>query len=122
RRDEKMTVVGRSPVESPGPPAGTPVRVALDRGPLPHPDGTPGVGPVEHSVLTLARVPGPVAEYQAVLTRTPEGEYRFTLTDPEPQPGLSPASAVARVLPPLNERDRVDLNKADLAAAAPPRS
>jgi hypothetical protein len=63
-------------------------------------------------------VPGPAAQYETVLTRTPEGEYRFTLTDPEPQQGMSPASAVARVLPPLSERDRVELNKPDLAAAA----
>lgn len=118
RRDEKMTVVVRFPVEAPAPPPGTPVRVGLTRSPLPNPDGTPGVGPVENTTLALARVPGPVAQYETTLTRTPEGEYRFTLLDPEPQPGLSRPSAVARVLPPLGERDRVDLNKPDLAAAA----
>jgi hypothetical protein len=118
RRDEKMTVVVRFPVEAPAPPAGQPVRVGLVRGPLPNPDGTPGAGPAETSTLTLARVPGPGVQYETVVTRTPEGEYRFALLDPEPQPGTSPPSAVARVLPPLNERDRVQLNKSDLAAAA----
>jgi hypothetical protein len=118
RRDEKMTVVVRFPVEAPAPPAGQPVRVGLARGPLPNPDGTPGSGPTESTVLTLARSPGPGVQYETTLTRTPEGEYRFTLTDPEPQPGSSPPSAVARVLPPLSERDRVQLNKPDLASAA----
>jgi hypothetical protein len=57
-------------------------------------------------------------QYETVLTRTTEGEYRFTLAEPEPQAGQSPASALARVLPPLNENDRVELNVPDLAAAA----
>src|SRR5207248_1205205 len=45
-----------------------------------------------------------------------EGEYRFELTDPD-VPGSRP-SATARVLPPMNERDRTELNTADLKAAA----
>jgi hypothetical protein len=74
------------------------------------------------TTLTLSRVTaGAVnagAQYEATLARTPEGEYRFTLAEPEPQPGYSPASAVARVYPPLHELDRLELNKPDLAAAA----
>jgi hypothetical protein len=118
RRDEKITVVVRFPVEAPAPPAGQPVRVTLVRGPLTNADGSTGVGTPETTTLTLARVPGPGVQYETTLTRTPEGEYRFTLADPETPAGLSPPTAVARVLPPLNERDRVELNKADLAAAA----
>jgi hypothetical protein len=118
RRDEKMTVVVRFPVESPAPLAGQPVRVTLTRGPLPNPDGTTGPGATEASTLTLARIPGPGVQYEATLTQTPEGEYRFTLSEPEPQPGSSAPTAVARVLPPLGERDRLRLNKPDLAAAA----
>ena len=117
RRDEKMTIVVRFPVEAPAPPAGQPVRVTLARGPLSR-DGSPGAGPTEMTTLTLGRVPGPGVQYETVLTRTPEGEYRFTLAEPEPQPGHSAATAVARVLPPLNEMDRVELNIPDLAAAA----
>jgi hypothetical protein len=118
RRDEKMTVLVRFPVEAPAPPPGQPVRVSLVRSPLPNSDGTPGAGPTEASTLALARVPGPGVEYQTVVTRTPEGEYRFTLTSPETQSGLSPPSAVARVLPPLNETDRVQLDKGELSSAA----
>lgn len=118
RRDEKITVMVRFPVEAPAPPAGQPVRVTLARGPLPNPDGTPGTGRTELTTLTLSRVSGPGVQYETVLTRTPEGEYRFTLAEPEPQPGQSAATAVARVLPPLDEMDRVELNLPDLAAAA----
>jgi hypothetical protein len=118
RRDEKVTVVVRFPVEAPAPAAGQPVRVSVARGPLPLPDGTPGAGPTETGTLTLARVPGPGVEYRTTLARTPEGEYRFTLVDPETPAGTSPPAAVVRVRPPLGERDRVQLNKPDLAAAA----
>jgi hypothetical protein len=118
RRDEKMTVIVRFPVEVPAPSEGTPVRVTLDRGPLPNADGTPASGPVERTSLTLARVPGPVVQYETTLTRTPDGEYRFTLSNPEPPAGSSPPTAVARVLPPLGEIDRLELNTADLTAAA----
>ena len=118
RRDEKMTVIVRFPVEAPAPPPGQPVRVGLQRGPLPNPDGTTGVGSAESATLTLTRIPGPGVQFETTLARTPEGEYRFTLIDPETAPGLSAPSAVARVLPPLNERDRVQLNKPDLLAAA----
>ncbi len=45
RRDEKMTVVVRFPVEAPAPPAGQPVRVTLARGPLTNPDGSSGRRP-----------------------------------------------------------------------------
>jgi hypothetical protein len=118
RHGEKMTVVVRFPVEAPTPPPGRPVRVTLARSPLANSDGRPGLGMTETTILTLARIPGPGIQYEATITRTPEGEYRFTLTDPEPQPGLSPPSVAVRVLPPLNERDRVEMNMPDLAAAA----
>jgi hypothetical protein len=118
RRDEKMTVVVRFPVEAPGPSAVQPVRVTLARGPLTNPDGSPGAGPTELTMLTLARVPNAAGQYETTLTRTPVGTYRFTLAEPEAQPGQSPAAAVARVQPPLEEMDRVELNMPDLVTAA----
>jgi len=118
RRDEKMRIVVRFPVEAPAPPPGQSVRVTMARAPLTKQDGTPGAGRTEITTLTLARVQGPGVQYETVLTRTPEGEYRFTLAEPEPQPGQSAATAVARVLPPLKEGDRLELNVPDLAAAA----
>lgn len=118
RRDEKMTVVVRFPVEAPAPPPGQPVRVTLTRSPLASSNGSTGAGANETTSLTLARMPGPGIQYETTLTRTPEGEYRFTLTDPEPQPGLSAPAASVHVLPPLRELDRVDMNVPDLASAA----
>ncbi|HSQ56635.1 MAG TPA: hypothetical protein VLM40_12905 [Gemmata sp.] len=113
RRDEKMTIVVRFPIESPAPPPGQPVRVNVVRRPLPNRTGS-----AETGTLTLARVQGSEVRYETTLTRTPEGEYHFTLEAPEPQPGISAPTAVARVLPPLKENERVELNKADLMSAA----
>ena len=118
RQDEKMTVVVRFPVEAPAPPAGQPVRVTLARGPLLNSDGTSGPGSADLSTLTLSRVPGPGVQYETTLTRTPVGEYRFTLAEPEPQRGQTAPSAVARVRPPMSEMEHVELNLPDLAAAA----
>jgi hypothetical protein len=118
RRDEKMTIVVRFPVEAPAPPAGQPVRVTMVRSPLTQPDGSPTTGQTERTTLTLSRVPGPGVQYETTLTRTPVGEYRFTLAEPEPQPGQSAATAVARVLPPPDEMGRLELNMPDLLVAA----
>jgi hypothetical protein len=66
--------------------------------------------------LTLAKVEGTRATYQAALTHTPDGEYRFVLDEPEVT-GSRPR-AEAKVLPPPAELDRLEMNRADLAAAA----
>jgi hypothetical protein len=116
RRDERVTVQVRFPIEAPVPHGDGPVRVAVTRTPLPNRDGTPGAGATETAALELKRVPGPTVQYETTLARAPEGEYRFELTDPE-LPGSRP-SATARVLPPLNERDRTEMNGADLKKAA----
>lgn len=116
RRDEKVTVEVRFPIEAPGPTGAAPVRVTMTRAPLQKGDGAPGTGATETSTLTLTRGPGPTAPFVTTLARAPEGEYRFELVDPE-VPGSRP-SATARVLPPLDERERTELNRADLVAAA----
>jgi hypothetical protein len=116
RRDEKVTVQVRFPIEAPTPPGDAPVRVALTRSPLPRADGAPGAGATDTATLVLNRVPGPTVQYEATLARAPEGEYRFELTDPEVEGGRP--WATARVLPPLGERDRTEMNRADLTAAA----
>jgi hypothetical protein len=88
----------------------------MTRSPLPNRDGTPGAGPTETTPLVLDRVPNQSGQFETTLPRAADGEYRFELTDPD-LPGTRPAAS-ARVLPPLSERDRVELNKADLQAAA----
>jgi hypothetical protein len=68
--------------------------------------------------LTLARLPGPLPQYETILTRVPEGEYQFTLLQPETAGGLQPPGATARVLPPWAELDRLELNRKELLEAA----
>ncbi|MBY0460466.1 MAG: VWA domain-containing protein, partial [Gemmataceae bacterium] len=116
RRDEKVTVQVRFPIEDPIPAGATTVRVGMVRSPLTKDDGTRLPGPTETNTLTLTRTPGPNVVFETTLARAPEGEYRFELLDPE-VPGSRPF-ATARVLPPIDERERVELNRADLKAAA----
>lgn len=116
RRDEKITVQVRFPIEAPAPAGANPVRVSMTRSPLLKDDGTPRPGATETSTLTLTRTPGPTVLFETTLARAPDGEYRFELIDPEVQ-GSRP-SATARVLPPLSELERTELNRADLKAAA----
>jgi hypothetical protein len=118
RRDETMKVVVRFPVDAPPPAAQQAVRVTVQRRPLnsPHGSSTPETG--ETTTLTLARVPGPIPQYETVLTRVSEGDYQFTLIHPEAPPGQQPPTASARVLPPWAELDRIDLNRKEMVEAA----
>jgi hypothetical protein len=116
RRDEKVTVQVRFPIEAPAPEGDSVVRVSVTRSPLPNRDGTPGAGQTETGMLVLNRVPGPTVQFETTLARAPDGEYRFELIDPE-VPGARPW-ATARVLPPLTERERTEMNRADMIAAA----
>jgi hypothetical protein len=56
------------------------------------------------------------ATYEALVTRTPEGDYSFTLAGPA-GPGQR-TRAEARVLPPPGELDRIQLNEPDMQRAA----
>ncbi|MBM3979715.1 MAG: VWA domain-containing protein [Planctomycetes bacterium] len=117
RRGERVTVQVRYPIEAPAPAGGAPVRVSVTRAPLAKPDGTPGPGATETATLVLNRTPDAAAvQFEATLPRAPEGEYRFEMIDPE-VPGGRPW-ATARVLPPMSERERTEMNRADLVAAA----
>ncbi len=116
RRDEKVTVQVRFPIEAPRPAGGAPVRIAMTRTPLMNPDGTPGTGQTDTATLVLNAIPGPTVQYETTLARVPVGEYRFELLEPEVQ-GTRPW-ATARVLPPLTEREHTEMNVADMRAAA----
>jgi hypothetical protein len=116
RRDDRITVKVRFPDDAPAPADGMRVRVQVQRSPLPNPDGSPGAGDVETQELLLSRVKTERAEFEAVLTRTPEANYRFTLL--EPDAGANPPRAEATVLPPPTERERLDMNRQALVAAA----
>jgi von Willebrand factor type A domain/Aerotolerance regulator N-terminal len=111
RRDEPIRVTVRFPDDAPPPGVDAPIKVQVDRTPL-----KKGTSAAESQTVQLSKVEGTRATYQTMLTRTPEGEYKFTLIDPVVT-GSKPR-AEARVLPPAGERDRIDMNRAELTRAA----
>jgi hypothetical protein len=116
RRDDRISIKVRFPDDAPTPPEGTTVRVQIKRTPLPNPDGSMGPGDLESREIILHRVKSERAEFEETITRTPEGRYQFTLVEPSPGP-VGP-QVEATVLPPPDERENVDMNRADLTAAA----
>ncbi|HUR53855.1 MAG TPA: hypothetical protein VMZ71_06975, partial [Gemmataceae bacterium] len=116
RRDERITVTVRFPDDAPAPPTVTPIRVMVQRSPLTKPDGTPGAGESESVSIGLTKVEGSRATFTGAIPRAVEGEYRFLLSEPD-TPGSRPR-AEAKVLPPPTERDRLEMNRADMMSAA----
>ncbi len=109
RRGEPIKVMVRFPDDAPPPPAQTEVKVFVER-------ILPGAGGTEGQTLALSKVEGGRATYEAVLTRTPEGEYRFWLSAPAVS-GAKPR-AECRVLVPPGEMDRLRMNQQDMERAA----
>jgi hypothetical protein len=107
-----VRVTVRFPDDQPPPAAGSEVKVLVERKPL----RTLGPGETEVQTLQLAKVEGSRATYEGLLTRTPEGEYRFWLSAPS-STGPRPR-AECRVLPPPGELERLRMNQADLERAA----
>jgi hypothetical protein len=71
---------------------------------------------IEKETLRLAKLEGSRATYEAALTRTPEGEYRFRLSAPVvavPRPQTE-----SRVLPPPGELDQLQMNRLGMSRAA----
>src|SRR5262249_10770783 len=90
----------------PPPTADAAVRVALDR--------TLADRTTERQTLQLAAMPGARGTYETIVTRTPEGNYRFTLTGVDGRPPTTDA----RVLPPPGGMDRLRMNRPDMERAA----
>jgi hypothetical protein len=109
RRGEPIRLTVRFPDDAPPPDQGN-VEVAIKR----TPPGEPNA--VDRQTLRLARVQGSRATYEGVLTRTPDGQYTFTLASP-PSPG-KPPTARTSVLPPAGEMDRLQMNQTDMEKAA----
>jgi hypothetical protein len=112
RRDEPMRVTVRFPDDAP-PPAG-PVTVTIERTRPRPPGGQPAEA--ESQTVQLAPREGARATFEALITRTPEGDYAFTLATPAGA-GHRPR-AEARVLPPPGELDRIQLNETEMQRAA----
>ena len=116
RRDERISITIRFPDDAPAPPPEAAVRVMVQRSPPAKPDGTPGAGDSEAYSIGMKKVEGSRGTYTGDIPRAVEGEYRFLMSEPD-SPGTRPR-AEARVLPPPTERDRLEMNRADLMAAA----
>ena len=114
RRGEPIKVSVRFPDDVPPPAPSTEVKVVVERRPPRMPGQPPAPAPSEVQTLQLAKVEGSRATYEALLTQTPEGEYRFWLSSP---PGARP-EAECRVLTPPGEMENLRMNQQDLERAA----
>jgi hypothetical protein len=65
--------------------------------------------------IQLNKVEGSRAAYEAVLARTPDGEYRFWLSQPAAMPK---PRAECRVLAPPGEMDKLRMNQTEMERAA----
>lgn len=115
RRGMPIKVTVTFPDTAPPPTAETTVRVIVERRPA---KASVSTAPVETQTLTLAKVEGSRAAYEALVTRTPEGSYRFWLSSPSTlASGIRP-QALCEVIPPPGEMDRLQLNQGELEQAA----
>ncbi|MFL5242168.1 MAG: VWA domain-containing protein [Gemmataceae bacterium] len=112
RRGEPIRITVRFPDDVPPPGPEIAVRVAVERS-LTRP-GAPPESEVQS--VQLAKVEGSRATYEALLTRTPEGDYRMWLS--EPALTADKPKAECRVLAPPGEMDQLRMNQTDLEKAA----
>lgn len=127
RLGEPIKVTVRFPDNAPGQPQPADpkaapkldVKVIVEYRPGKDKDGPP-VEP-EVQTLQLTKVEGSWGSYEAILTRTREGKYRFWLSQPDVsknQPDGEKPSAEAIVELPPGELDRLRMNQQELTQAA----
>lgn len=109
RRGEPIKVMVRFPDDERPPPDKTEVKVVVER----KVPGKPGEGHKE--TVQLAKLEGSRATYEWTLTKTPEGEYDFKLTEPTAKPR---PEARCKVLAPPGEMERLRMNQPEMEAAA----
>jgi uncharacterized membrane protein len=109
RRGEPIKITVRFPDDAPPPPPETEVKVVVER----RNPGRPG--DTEVRTVQLTKLEGSRASYETLLTQTPEGEYKFWLS----QPSVNPKPrAEAKVLTPPGEMERLRMNQADMERGA----
>lgn len=124
RRNEPIRITVRFPDDQKPPEANTAVKVQVARKPILLPGRNTPIGDSETRTITLSGVKDPKAGdaptrvYETLLPRTPEGEYVFTLVEGSPTTPANRPRAEARVLPPPGERDRLEMDRAELTRAA----
>jgi hypothetical protein len=112
RRGEPIRITVRFPDDAPPPAADTEVKVVVER----RPPKAAGPGDVDVQTVTLSKVEGSRSSFEALLTRTPEGEYHFWLNSPAVQ-GPRP-KAECKVLAPPGELEVLRMNQAEMEHAA----
>jgi hypothetical protein len=100
----------RFPDDAPPPPPDTEVKVVVER------RNPARAGDTEVRTVQLSQLKGSRASFEALLTQTLEGEYKFWLSQPAVS-GPKPR-AEARVLTPPGEMENLRLNQPDLERAA----
>jgi hypothetical protein len=113
RRGEPIKITVRFPDEMSPPGTESKVEVVAIRSPLKNIEGP---AEIEKETLRLEKLEGSRAIYEGQLTRTPQGEYAFSLSAPlvpDPKP-----HARARVLPPPGEMEQLRMNRQDMEKAA----
>jgi len=118
RRGEPIGLTVRFPDDAPAPGPDAAVKVRVERKPIRLPGQSGRVGETETQTVRLTKVAGTRATFTTVLTRTPEGEYAFQLTEGAPTKQVNDPRAEAKVLPPQGELDRLSMNRADLEETA----
>ena len=118
RRGEPIGLTVRFPDDAPAPAVDAVVKVRVERKPIRLPGQSGRVGDAETQTVRLTKMPGTRATFTTVLTRTPEGEYAFQLTEGSPTKQANNPRAEAKVLPPQGELDQLSMNRADLEETA----
>lgn len=124
RRNEPIRITVRFPDDQKPPDATTAVKVQVARKPILLPGRAAPISESETRTITLSGVKdakagdAPTRVYETLLPRTPEGEYVFTLVEGSPTTPANRPRAEARVLPPPGERDRLEMDRAELTRAA----
>src|SRR5213075_573188 len=109
RRGEPIKVMVRFPDDEKPPAEKTDVKVVLER-------KVPGkAGDKETRTLQLARLEGSRATFETIVTQTPEGEYRFWLSEPQAKPR---PQAECKVLAAPGEMEMLRMNQAVVTHAA----
>ena len=109
RRGEPIKMIVRFPDDEKPPPKDTEVKVQVERQPI----GKPAER--QTSMVKLSMLEGSRATYEATLTQTPEGEYRFTLVQPEAKPR---PTVQCKVLAPPGEMEFLRMNAEEMKKAA----
>jgi hypothetical protein len=109
RRGEPIKVMVRFPDDEKPPGEKAEVKVTVER-------KAPGKGgDKETRTLALTRLEGSRASFETLLTQTPEGEYRFFLTEPPTKPR---PQAECKVLAPPGEMELLRMSQAEMEQAA----